>query len=96
MGAQCNKVISAVQGKTRKIFFLKKSRWKETNSQTHHDLKDLLAQACARLADLEVTAEELEAELVSPQDTEDRVSDLLQNAADGCPSVLVSSISSRG
>ena len=60
-------------------------------------LKDLLGQRCragmARLTDLEVKAEELEAELISQQDIEDRVnmldaliSDRLQNAADGCDS----------
>ena len=66
--------------------------------ETHaENLKDLLAQSCragmARLADLEVKPEELEAELTSQQDTEDMVnklealiSDRLQNATDGCDS----------
>ena len=66
--------------------------------ETHvENLKDLLAQICrasmARLTDLEVKAEELEAELASQQDIEDRVSNLntlisdrLQNAADDCDS----------
>ena len=66
--------------------------------ETHaENLKDLLAQSCragmAQLIDLEVKAEELEAELVSQQDMEDRVnkldaliSDRLQNAADRCDS----------
>ena len=66
--------------------------------ETHaENLKDLLAQSCragmARLTDLEEKAEELEAELASQQDMEDRVSKLntltshrLQNAADDCDS----------
>ena len=67
-------------------------------SETHADnLKDLMPQRCragmARLSDLEVNAEELEAELVSQQDMEDRVnklntmiSDRRENAADECDS----------
>ena len=48
--------------------------------ETHaENLKDLMAQSCragmARLSDLEVKAEELEAELASQQDMEDRVSE---------------------
>ena len=66
--------------------------------ETHaENLKDLLAQSCragmARLTDLEVKAEDLDAELLSQQDTENKVnkldpliSDSLQNAADGCDS----------
>ena len=66
--------------------------------ETHaENLKDLMAQSCradiARLTDLEEKAEELEAELVSQQDMEDRVnklntmiSDPLQNAANECDS----------
>ena len=62
--------------------------------ETHaENLKDLLDQSCraamARLTDLEEKAEELEAELASQQEMEDRVnklntliSDRLQNAAD--------------
>ena len=63
--------------------------------ETH--LKDLMAQSCragmARLSDLEVKAEELEAELESQQDMEDKVnklntliSDRLQKAAGECDS----------
>ena len=64
--------------------------------ETHaENLKDLMARAgMARLCDLEVEAEELEAGLASQQDMEDRVnklnklntliSDRLQNAADEC------------
>ena len=49
--------------------------------ETHaENLKDLLTQSCragmARLTDLEVKAEELEAELISQQDMEDRVNKL--------------------
>ena len=67
--------------------------------ETHaENLKDLMAQSCragmARLSDLEVNAEELEAELASHQDMEDRVnklntliSDRLQNAANECNSL---------
>ena len=49
--------------------------------ETHaENLKDLMAQSCragmARLSDLEVKAEELEEELASQQDMEDRVSKL--------------------
>ena len=66
--------------------------------ETHaENLKDLMAQSCragmARLTDLEEKAEELEEELASQQDMEDRVnklntliSDRLQNAADECDS----------
>ena len=62
--------------------------------ETHaKNLKDLMTQSCragmARVTDFEEKAEELEAELVSQQDMEDRVnklntliSDRLQNAAD--------------
>ena len=64
--------------------------------ETHaENQKDLLPHNCragmARLTDLELKAEELEAELISQQDMEDRVnkldaliSDRLRNAADGC------------
>ena len=74
--------------------------------ETHaENLKDLMAQSCragmALLSDLEVKAEELEAELASQKDMEDKVnklntliSDRLQ-LANATPSVLVSSISSR-
>ena len=66
--------------------------------ETHaENLKDLMVQssraAMARLSDLEVKAEELEAELASQQDMEDRVdklsaliSDRLQKAAGDCDS----------
>ena len=69
--------------------------------ETHaENLKDLMAQSCragmARLTDLQEKAEELEAELVSQQDMEDRlnklntlISDRLQNAADECDSFRV-------